>query len=303
MTITAHVIKDSISNEGVRLTTLQLRYPKFIHGEFMTHRVFSRNASSSRAIPVERLIEDVRRNPVRPFSWGKNQRGMQAAEELGEADRLLAEGEWDSAMQAAIAHAKTLASMGVHKQTINRILEPYSHINVIVTATEWDNFFSLRCHEAAQPEMRVLAMCIRGAMAASSPTILNSEHWHLPYVDCQFDGVLQKFFIGDPRGPVDLDTAIKCSVARCARVSYLTHEGKTPTLTQDLYLYDRLVKAEPIHASPAEHQATPDKLVPVPMPPYKPSGPHRLEWDQRDDHGNLKGWVQYRKLLEQGGGV
>lgn len=293
MTISAKMIEHSISPAGIALATLQLRYPKFIHGEFMTHRVFSRNASSSRAIPVERLIQDIIADPVVPMFWGANQPGMSADEEctntvkweiqgwFGPALQSTREEAWDRAKVSAITTARAYAAAGYHKQIVNRLLEPFSHINVVVTASDWRNFFALRCHSKAQPEMRILAEMIRVALITSQPKPLEPGEWHLPYVlpeECAATGA-------------DPDQLIKLSVARCARVSYLTQEGKPPNATQDLALYERLVGGdpdadEPLHASPAEHQATPDERVEAPS-----------EWLQASQHGNLRGWRQYRKML------
>lgn len=288
MTITAKIIADSISPAGIRLTTLQLRYPKFIHGEFMTHRVFSRNASSSRAIPVERLIRDVIDDPVYPSFWGKNQPGMQANEEHDVALRPTGISEikhtrkdgWDNARQGAIYWARTFDDAGYHKQIVNRLLEPFCHINVVVTATEWSNFFALRLHKDAQPEMRLLATEMSKAMAINQPHELQPGDWHVPYVG---DGWCNNY-----RGSSDLragKTVVQLSVARCARVSYLTQEGKTPNVEDDLKLYDRLVGAVPLHASPCEHQATPDYQI------------HPDVWFRPEYHGNFRGWIQYRKTL------
>jgi thymidylate synthase ThyX len=238
----------------------------------MTHRVFSRNASSSRAIPVERLIEDLKRDPVMPVFWGSNKPGMQAGEELQGGDKIEAQDIWLEARDDAIFAAKELIRLGLHKQIANRILEPWCHINVVVTATEWDNFFALRCHPDAQPEMRVLAEAIRDARDASKPKPVGQGEWHLPYIT-----------ESDYGSGITTDTLVKCSVARCARVSYLTHEMKTPSIEEDLKLYERLVGAQPIHASPAEHQARPDNWV--------------MGWVKPDLHGNFKGWIQYRKTL------
>lgn len=291
MTISAKVIADSISPQGIRLTTLQLRYPKFIHGEFMTHRVFSRNASSSRAIPVERLIKNIIDDPVNPSFWGKNQPGMQAHEEhnayvpvygWGGGTERTREGAWDLARFNAIKAARSFAEAGYHKQIINRILEPFCHINVVVTATEWKNFFELRCHPDAQPEMRVLAEEIRDARALSTPVELNPGQWHLPYCP-------------DVHGSSLDGDAIRVSVARCARVSYLTQEGKTPTIAEDIKLYERLIGARPIHASPAEHQATPDNFVGTRI---TLEHRHEHKWTTPHLHGNLSGWIQYRKMIE-----
>jgi hypothetical protein len=279
MTIRVKVLADSIGEFAPRLTGLQCRYPKFIHGEFLTHRVLSRNSSSSRAIPVERLVHDVMEDPVIPTHWGKNQRGMQAD---GECDAfvfgLSREEAWLMARDKAVDMAIKFSNAGYHKQIVNRLLEPFCHINTVVSSTQWSNFFALRRHPDAQPEMRQLADAIYEAMAASQPVLLKPGEWHLPYVlptekesDC-------------PRGQL-----IKLSVARVARVSYLTQDGRKPDRAEDLALHDRLVGSVPLHASPAEHQATP-----VSSSPLKPSsivlslatggnfGPH---------------WVQYRKTL------
>lgn len=299
MTITAKIIADSISPDNIRLTTLQLRYPRFIHAEFMTHRTFSRNASSSRAIPVERLIRDVIEDPVYPSFWGANQKGMQAKEECfhkvgigGKAGTR--EEMWDRARNDAAYYAQKFADAGYHKQIVNRLLEPFSHINVVVTATEWDNFFALRCHPDAQPEMRILAETIRNEIDSCEPKQISygQNHpfnWHLPYVgEDEWKNWPQDLRDGgDGYSAEDCrDNLIKLSVARCARVSYFTHEGKPPNITDDLRLYDRLVGSSPLHASPAEHQATPDERAPI------------YNWKNLRLQGNFRGWIQYRKILE-----
>lgn len=295
MTISAKVIADSISVAGKRITTMQLRYPRFVHAEFMTHRVFSRNASSSRAIPVERLIQDIIDDTAMPIHWGKNQPGMQADEEhdakveFDTFDRLA---EWSGSwwmdrkeawllgrdMMVDLARAYDRA--GYHKQIVNRLLEPFSHINVVVTATEWANFFGLRRHPDAQPEIRELADQMWGAMDTSKPVTIGPGGWHLPYVDA-YDKEVWDF---GKKNPQITNLGQKLSVARCARVSYLTHDGKKPDIASDLALYDRLVGAQPLHASPAEHQATPDIHL-------------NMGWMEGHLHGNLVGWVQYRKTL------
>ena len=279
MAVTAQVIADNISVQGTRITTLQLRYPKFIHGEFLTHRQFSRNSSSSRAIPIKRMIKDVLDDPVLPIHWGKNQPGMSADEEcralvslydLNPVDRATA---WTLARDKAIDAAIAFEVAGYHKQIINRLLEPFMHINTVVTATEWSNFFALRLHHDAQPEMRRLAEVMFNAMAASSPTEpLRPGEWHVPYFNIR--GVCRE------QGTVTL--ARQLSAARCARVSYLTTDGRTPDIEEDLKLCGRLSAAIPIHASPFEHQATPD---------ITPGWTHQEQW------GNFKRWIQYRKLL------
>jgi hypothetical protein len=200
MTITAKIIADSVSPQQVRLTTIQLRYPRFIHAEFMTHRVFSRNASSSRAIPVDRLIKDVMEDPAMPIYWGKNQKGMQAEQECdtpvqygiiprsnhigawNEAAYITNEEAWLKARDNAVGMARAFTQAGYHKQIVNRLLEPFCHINVVVTATEWSNFFALRDHEGAQPEIRELAQWMKEAMKRSTPHRLEPGDWHVPYL-------------------------------------------------------------------------------------------------------------------------
>lgn len=307
-TISAKIIADSVSEQGSRITTMQLRYPRFIHAEFMTHRQLSRNASSSRAIPVSRLIQDILDDTAMPIHWGKNQKGMQADEECSELvvfesyeatddyydeetdayydNYALVEGAetredaWLYARDQAIKMARAFDEAGYHKQVVNRLLEPFSHINVVVTATEWSNFFALRRHKDAEPHIHMLADAMYEAMENSKPVLLKEGQWHLPYVDQEdidfYD--IQEGIPGDtPKFWPNIDRAIKCSVARCARVSYMTHEGRIPTVEEDLTLYDRLVGSHPIHASPAEHQATP------------------LMAHERS--GNFLGWEQYRKTL------
>ena len=282
MTISAKVIAHSVGEAGVPIATLQVRYPKFIHGEFMTHRVFSRNASSSRAIPVDRLIKDVIDDPVYPMHWGKNQPGMQADEECDARVKIKyndfdssvhpRNDAWDIARERAVSMARAFAAAGYHKQIVNRLIEPFCHINVVVTSTQWTNFFALRCHPGAQPEMRVLAGAMWDALATSAPRFLKHGEWHLPYVD-EHEGL-------------DETQAIQASVARCARVSYLTHEGKVPDVGDDLALYEKLVSSAPLHATPAEHSAQPDEKF-----------PDEDRWVMPEYHGNLTGWIQYRKTL------
>lgn len=273
--IEATVIEDSVSQAGKRLTTLQLLYPRFIHAEFMTHRVFSRNASSSRAIPVARSIDYVRTNPAMPVYWGKNKPGMQASEELTGSDKVLAHEAWLAASRQACNFASMMNDLGMHKQLVNRVLEPFSHIAVIVTATEWDNFFELRCHPAAQPEMQLLANRMKAAMDHSAPILLLGGQWHLPYI------------LDDERKTLPLTDLKRVSAARCCRVSYRKHDGTLATVEEDIKLCGELASARPIHASPFEHQATPDAMK------------NDLEWSSPHLHGNFVGWVQHRKLIEQ----
>lgn len=263
--IQAKIVEDSISPSGVRLTTFVLTYPRFIHSEFMTHRMFSRNASSSRAIPVKKSIQMVLDNPVIPLAFTRNKAGMQGGDPLDEQMEKVARDNWIWSMESAVKYAQLLENCGLHKQYANRILEPYSHITVVCSATDYANFFALRCHAMAQPEIMALADLMYEEYRTNTPKTMTIGDMHLPFVS------------EEERDQLPQDDLIKMSVARCARVSYLNHEGKKPTLEEDKALYDRLVGSAPIHASPAEHQA--------------------IAMADESRSGNFRGWIQYRKLL------
>jgi thymidylate synthase ThyX len=288
--IKADIVADSVAPSGIRLTTFVVTYPRFIHSEFMTHRVFSRNASSSRAIPVKKSIQMVKDNPVIPLAFTKNQKGMQGGEALEQEAHDKAVAAWLEGRDRAVEIAEKLADLEVHKQYANRILEPYAHITVVVSATDWDNFFALRCHSAAQPEIHALADLMYGLYFLNKPRELKEGEWHLPFVSEslqseEYHEVLSRtqsvegFEMDVSFGWKFDDTLIKRSVARCARVSYLNHDGTSTTVEQDLQLYDRLLGQIPIHASPAEHQA-----MAIAHP--------------EDRSGNFRGWVQFRKTLK-----
>ncbi len=272
--IKAEIVADSMAPNGCRLTTYILTYPRFIHSEFMTHRMFSRNASSSRAIPVKKQIQMVIDNPAIPIAFTKNKAGMQGGEALAGEAHDMAEWCWLKAREAAVGFATQLASLDVHKQYANRILEPFAHITVICSATEYDNFFALRCHSAAQPEIQELAKFMYVARQVSLPVAMEEGELHLPFVSDE-----EKQQCGE--GLISNNDLVQMSVARCARVSYLNHEGEKSSLEEDRTLYQRLVGSAPIHASPAEHQAS-----------------AMTKGDESTFSGNFKGWTQYRKQLE-----
>lgn len=262
--ISAKVIEDSISiYTGTRLTTLVIECHRYIWAEFMTHRMFSRNASSSRAIPISTQIEKVERFPMYPIEWGQNKPGMQAGEPLTRADQTEAEDVWGLALQDAVKHARRLKEIGVHKQIVNRLLEPFSSITAIVTATEWDNFFQLRISPLAQPEIRSLAEKMLDAMKASEPKRLDATGWHLPFVTDE-----------ERMTHVHMDLCM-ISAARCARVSYLNHDGLKPDVSKDFNLATRLYDDK--HASVFEHQANPTV--------------------SECRHNNFRNWYPHRKML------
>ncbi len=326
-TISAKIILDSINPYGNRLTTLECKYPRWIHAEGRTHRqlrmqesepdglgsysiahtgfgdevrtpslmedpALSRNAASSRAIPVRRLIADIRRDPAVPLFWGSNQPGMQAGDECNNEVWIVQDGDfattpmnrkdaWLEAMQSAIRFAEAFDKAGYHKQIVNRLIEPFMHITTLVSATEWSNFLALRIHEAAEPHIHLLAERIRQAMKNSVPQCLEVGEWHLPYVQGgEID--LDKC---DSYGHA-IDLARKLSTARCASVSYKTVDGQPMTLERAVELHDKLVAAKPLHASPAEHVAQVDERL-----------DHLMSWANPQEHGNFVGFRQYRKML------
>jgi thymidylate synthase ThyX len=265
----ARVLLDSVSPAGVRLVTMEVRYPRFIHAEVLTHRMFSRNAASSRALPIRKMIAAVRDDPAMPIYWGKNQAGMSARREIDEPARRLAEEQWRAALANALASAERLcdSDIDLHKQLVNRILEPFAWITVILTATEWANFFTQRCHEDAQPEIKHLADHMLVEFRASAPQRVAVGEWHLPLV-------------ADDERHLDAAVLRKLSVARCARVSYLTHGGSRDH-EKDIDLFERLVGGGANgHWSPFEHVATP------------------LERGDLTD-GNVRGWKQFRKFFAE----
>jgi len=278
MSITAQIVADSVSPQGIRLSTLALRYPRWIHAEFMTHRLFSRNASSSRAVPVKRLSALEREYPL---WWGANIRGMQSGTRLPDEQAAMAKAVWDRMADACAAGVAELAELGLHKQWANRPLEWFTSISVLVSATSFDNFFGVRWHPDAQPEIQELARQMFLAIEASSPRALEPDQWHLPYVP------------PEEAETIDLDTARRCSAARCARVSYLNHDGSEPNVEKDLSTFSKLAgdpngPPQPLHASPMEHQATPDCLTDPDIPD---------SWKNPAQHGNFHGWRQFRKML------
>jgi thymidylate synthase ThyX len=259
----AEVLLDSINPSGQRLTTFVLRFPRFVLSEFNTHRMFSRNASSSRAIPTTKLMQQLREDPVLPVEWGRNQAGMQAREVLDAAGGRAAQDAWLAARDAALEHAEQLRTTGVHKQIVNRVLEPWMWASVIVSSTTYDNFFTLRCHPDAQPEIKRLADLMRAAFAASTPVTRAAGEWHLP-------------FVGADDADMSSEERKQVSVARCARVSYLTHVGTRDTAA-DKVLHQRLLDAG--HWSPFEHVA------------MAAPGEERFN--------NFSGWQAYRHQMEQ----
>lgn len=305
--IVARVVAYSVTEGGKEIVTFELEYPRFIHGEFMTHRNFSRNAMSSRAVPIDKMIEQVRDNPATPIHWGKNQAGMQAKEALLGEDLINTQKQWRQAAIYAAGQAEILNTCGAHKQIVNRILEPYQVMKTVMTTTEIDNFFYLRCHEDAQPEIKELADCMKKAMEECEPELLKDGEWHTPYVthfDAPHDNSEIAYGIFGSGGRevyLNLEDALKVSASCCAQVSFRSCDDSVDKAKR---IYDRLVESKPVHASPFEHQATP---IECPHHPRFPDGSMDYGIQEGITHvdlsgyawsGNLKGWVQYRQLIK-----
>ena len=255
----ATVIADTRPGFDTRLTTFELVYPRIVHGEFLTHRAFSRNASSSRATPVSTMIDEVMANPYVPTVWRHAQKGMKPGDRVTKDEADWLNDRWIAARNSAVATAKTFETVHVAKEHVNRLLEPFSYIRVLCTATDWSNFFKLRTASDAQYEMQCLALAMHGALRASKP--INATA-HLPYLSAEERQHPKRFRI---------------SAARCARVSYLTHNGKPPSIDADLELAETLLASH--HMSPFEHPAVastfPDKY-----------------------YANFKGWISVRYDIE-----
>ncbi len=265
--IKAEVLADSVSESGHRLTTLCVTGHRFILAEFNTHRKFSRNSASSRAIPYKKMREKVINQLAYPVSWPAEQKGMQGGAELSAEKVEIAKNIWYYAMEAALDKADNLHSLGVHKSVVSRLIEPFLPHTILVSATDWDGFWAQRCHPDAQPEIHQLADKMKEAYDASEPQYVSYSGWHLPLIQ-------------PDEHELDIATKQKLSVARCARVSYLTHDGKRD-LFADINLYNRLATHVPAHASPFEHVATPAE-----------------SWKRPS--GNFTGWHQLRHILELG---
>lgn len=294
MTQKAKIIKDSLNSQGQRITTFELDYWRPIHAEMLTHRIFSRNSQSSRAVPVEKVIEQVRNNPASPSHWGKKQKGMQADKQLTGEDLRRAKNLWNLAAYDAANIAERMLAVGGHKQWVNRVLEPFQTMKVVLTSTDFDNFLWLRNHKDAQPEAQELAKPVQQELDTSKPDLLlHANMWHLPYVKTDVVGNKQYYF-DDDGNEISLDQALKISCSSCAQVSYRKLDT---SLEKAEDLYARLVASDPVHASAFEHAAkTCSGLI----------NDRNQEWNDGITHvnrkgdwfsGNFKHWVQYRQLI------
>jgi len=290
--ISARILAHSIAPWGKEIVTFELEYPRFIHAEVMTHRLFSRNSASSRAIPVKKIIDLLTTNPATPIFWGKNQTGMQAMEETASlvdvgGKKVPREEAWRLASEAAINIAKGMSEASYHKQIVNRLVEPFQMIKVVITATELANFFHLRDHEAAQPEIAELARVMRKVLTKSQPVSRKRgsedirDEYHLPYIS------------DEERKKYEIEELTQISSARCAAVSYRNEDY---SLEKSKQVYARLIEGEQKHSSALEHVARV-------MLSEEGVGSYEKGVSHIDVHGglwsgNFKGWVQHRKTVD-----
>lgn len=320
--IQARVIEDSISPTGVRLTTVEATVHRFVLAELNTHRTFSRNSESSRAVPFDKRLAKVNEFPAMPAVLPAEQRGMSGGSELEGADLRFAEEVLNDIhdyitdrMQQYVE--SVTKEHRLHKSVLNRYLEPFLWHTVVITATEWEGFFHQRCHEAAQPEIRLAAEAIRDALACSEPAELDYGDWHLPYFEDEDWEALLAWCADrtSPQGQAAGNNqrlahqhAKYVSSARCARTSYVTQDGKRDIeddirLYGDLRLRDgstpRRQPGSPIHWSPLEHVATPCKdCAPLTLAESLIKRPAKFHLQREPHPGNLRDWFQHRHELD-----
>lgn len=320
--ISARVVADSISPTGQRIVTIEAEYPRFILAEVNTHKALEKNSASSRAIPIMKMIEQIQSNMAVPLYWGKTKAGMQADGEVDCKEEV--EITWRHTAELASQSVESLASMELHKQTANRLLEPFQMMKTVMTGTDWDNFFNLRIHPDAQPEFCMLAYKIYKAIEASSPTPLLAGQWHLPYVSSSHllspEGEIVfnslEYFIGeigtDTYKVLTLEEAQRISASCCAQTSYRKSDD---SLEKADKVFEMLVGADVLHASPFGHLATPVSAgkvvahsivkgavdygdsVNITIPSTWEEGVTHMNRDGTLCSGNLTGWISYRHKM------
>ena len=295
--ITAKVVADSVNASGTRMTTMEIEYPRFILAELNTHRMLSKNSASSRAIPVKAMHEHIRANTAGPVYWGKNQAGMKAKECLDVEDTVEALMIWEQARDSALDFASQLADLNLHKQITNRITEPWMTMKTVISGTEWANYFWLRDHADAQPEIALLANKMHQVYEASVPQPLNSGEWHVPYVNTYRSIINNELLYSDGLGDdISAEEARIVSASCCAQVSYRKNDDSYEKAQK---VFQMLIESEPAHASPVEHQATPmniDSMCRFEPETWEPGVTH-VSANSDLWSGNLRGWIQFRKLI------
>jgi len=276
--IKAKIITHSNAPSGDELITIQTKAPKFLDAEIEKHRMISSNSSSDRAIPFNKMLE---KDIFIPQDVRLNEKGMQGYTEASIRD--IERFRCDVGSMYDYTRRCLESERHIHKQHLNRYLLPFSYQDKVMTANieQWDYFINLRASEYADPAIQQLAIAIDGAIQQSEPAYLQPGQWHLPYVS----------------DIVDLDTAVNCSVARCARVSYSNHDGSNPDIEADIKLANKLSRMR--HMTPFEHQATPMSSASDYGRTYWEKGVSHVDRNNTLWSGNFKGFIQNRKLLEE----
>ena len=294
MTINATVVADSISSEGKRVVTVEVEFPRIILAEVNTHKIMSKNYSSTRAIPIMTQLELIANNPAMPVFYGKNQSGMVAEKELDNLGKSQADCVILDMLDYVSKGVEKLHKIGLHKQSAGRYLEPWMHVKGVITSTEWENFFWLRDHPDAQPEFQILAHKIYDAINESNPNTLLSGDWHVPYY--------REGYWAEGQFEEGLDEALMISSSCTAQVSYRKSDS---SLEKAQVVYDRLnigSEDKPQHVSPTEHQCTPVRESSVLVnnisdPDTWENGVTAYHKELGFMSGNLSGWVQHRQLI------
>ena len=296
--ITAKIVADSVCPQGVRMTTMEIEYPRFILAELNTHRMLSKNSASSRAIPVKAMHDFIKDSPATPVYWGKNQPGMKAKEELVGVDKKEAIRLWNRAKDDALHWSWAMSEhLGLHKQIANRVTEPWMTMKTVISGTEWTNFFHLRNHADAQPEIKALAEAMTVAYATHLPVLLAPGEWHLPYITiARYVPTDELQYFDENFNRLSLKDAKIISASCCAQVSYRKNDA---SFDKAFKIYDQLINSDPAHASPVEHQATPmnvDSMSRFEPETWEPGVTH-VSANSDLWSGNLRGWIQHRKLI------
>lgn len=307
--ISATIVADSKNKFGNRLTTFVLTFPRYILAEFNTHRMLSRNSASSRAIPFAKMLASVQSNPFIPIAWMKDHKGMQGTDYFTDEEAAPILEDWLAARDSAVASAVSLGNKNLTKQIVNRILEPFMWHTVIVTASEWQNFFALRASEFADIHIQKLAYEMLEAYNNSEPKELNDGEWHVPFGDkideAKLWELVNSWEEDRPNEPKDIyfgtnekgfnEAKLKIASARCARISYTVvgEEGKPDNYENDIKLHDRLSGSG--HWSPMEHcgRAMDEKQFNF-LSSFNADDGEDGTWGWS---GNFRGFIQYRKLF------
>lgn len=298
-------IQGSIAPNGTKITTLVLEYPRAIHAQLLTHRVFSKNSSSSRAVPIKVAIEQIENDPAE-YIWTENKSGMSGdvitdrvkLSKIHSATGTL----WNHVKQTVLylGSKESEGGLNVHKQNAARLLEAYQNIRIVLTSTEWENWDWLRIDSAAQPEIEKLANMIFQAREKGEYLYLAEGEWHVPFIDRKVneDEPDKLITYYHPETGKELTTveAIELSMSICAQTSF-RKEDYSDEKTDNVI--EKLFTGKKVHASPSEHQATP-------IPQFTDYGDNNQEWPLGITHidrnhvywsGNFRGWIQNRQLI------